>query len=155
GLSAQTIGGSEIYYKKTAAGKYDITAHVYRECTSPALTSISTFVISDTVSRAFTLTRTSISKLNDTCSNPCQNLNGASNPGFEKHTFTGSIDFNQFPYNVFINKGLCIVSIAIRMSGRDNLPVNHTTGLYYQEAEINLCAGMVNANSSPILSFDP
>lgn len=152
-LEAQRIAGSEIYYERLTPRKYKITAIVYRECDSDPLTSINTYVLAGNLSQNLPLSRVSIEKINDTCGNPCNIRNDVGNKGFEKHTFEGTLDLNQNPYNSFLNN-ICQVNIAIRQGGRDNSTTTHQAGLYYNEAEINICDSTVG-NRSPRFSMEP
>lgn len=152
--NAQRIAGSEIYYEKTGIRQYKITVHVYRECEFAPLNSLSGFVIADTITRSMTLSRISISKINDTCGDPCKNVNSFSNPGFERHVYTGNVDFNSTPYSDFISSNNCIVTFAIRQGGRDNRTTTHASGMYYNEANVNICDSLIS-NRSPIFSVEP
>lgn len=151
---AQYIAGSEIYYEKQGNRKYKLTAHVYRECDFPTLTGISGYVIADTVQRTINFTRVSISKFNDTCGNPCNVQNQASNPGIERHVFEAVVDFNIPNYSAFITQNKCMVSFAIRNGGRDGRATTHMGGNYYNEATVNICDSTIK-NTSPRFSQDP
>ncbi|MCC6819072.1 MAG: T9SS type A sorting domain-containing protein [Bacteroidia bacterium] len=151
---SQYISGSEIYYEKIGNRKYKITAHVYRACDFATLTSVSGFVIADTIKRSVTMTRQSITKLNDTCGNPCNLSNQVSNAGFERHVFEAIVDFNQAPYNRFINANKCMVSFALSNNYRDGRSTTHTGGNYYNEATVNICDSLIS-NTSPRFSIAP
>ncbi|MFM6984831.1 MAG: T9SS type A sorting domain-containing protein [Chitinophagaceae bacterium] len=151
-IHAQRIAGSEIYYKRTGNRQYAVTAVVYRECDSGPLTSISGYVYAGSISLNLPFSRVSIQKINDTCNQPCQNLNDYSNPGFERHTYVANVDFNDNSYKGFL--AYCQVSFAIRQGGRDNRTTTHGTGMYYNEAIVNICDSTIS-NTSPRFSMDP
>lgn len=151
---AQRIAGSEIYYERTGNRAYKITAVVYRSCDSDPLNSINMYVFASNLSQNVSMTRQSIEKINDNCGNPCNFINANGNAGFERHTYTGSINFNQSPYNGFISNSYCTVYVAIRQGGRDNRTTTQGTGMYYNEASINICDSTIS-NSSPRFSMEP
>ena len=151
-IHAQRIAGSEMYYKRTGNRQYAITAVVYRECDSDPLTGINGYVYASNLSMNLPFSRISIQKINDTCNQPCQNVNDFSRAGFERHTFVASVDFNDNSYKSFL--AFCQVSFAIRQGGRDNRTTTHGTGMYYNEAIVNICDSTI-ANSSPRFSMEP
>ncbi len=151
-LSAQIIAGSEIYYERTSNRTYKITAVVYRACNSSPLTNIDGWVINNTYKQNLPFTRTSITKINDTCGQPCQNINDFSNPGYEKHIYETTLDLNISAYQVFLNQ--CKISVAIFQNGRDGNLKTQNIGKYYNEATINICDSTIS-NHSPIFSMEP
>lgn len=151
-IIAQRIAGSEIYYKRTGNRQYAVTAVVYRECDSDPLTSISGYVYAGNISLNLPFSRVSIQKINDTCNQPCQNINDYSNPGFERHTYVANVDFNDNSYRGFL--AYCQVSLAIRQGGRDNRTTTNPPGMYYNEAIVNICDSTLS-NTSPRFSMDP
>lgn len=151
---AQRLAGSEIYYERTGNRQYKITAVVYRECDSDPLNSLNTYVFAGNLNQSINMTRVSIEKINDTCGNPCNIKNDVGNAGFEKHIYEGTIDFNSGSYSGFISNAYCNVNVAIRQGGRDNRTNTHGTGMYYNEASINICDSTVS-NSSPRFSMEP
>lgn len=154
-LSAQRLAGGEIYYELVGANLYKITAHIYRECESDPLNSLSGFVVADTMRQNMNFTRTAIKRINDTCGNPCQKVNDWGNPGFEKHTFVAFVDFNHVAYNKFVTASKCFVHFAVRQGGRDNRTTTHGSGMFYLDAGVNICDTAVKKNRSPIFSMEP
>jgi hypothetical protein len=152
---AQTLAGGEVYYELIGAKKYKVTAHLYRMCESVALNGITANVYGDTVVRAMHFKRIAIAKINDTCNNPCNKQNTASNPGFEKHTYIDTIDFNVAPYDVFVSKQICVVNFGIRMAARYANPTTHDTGQFYIDAATNICLSHITKNTSPQFSMEP
>lgn len=156
-ISAQSIGGGEVYYDLLSNKKYKVTAHVYRECSGAALNGLSGYVVSDSFKLSMNFNRISIQRINDTCGNPCANQNSASNKGYEKHTFIDTIDFNQSPYDKFVKAGNCRVHFAIQQALRPNttnLNVNTTNNIFYLDAMVDICQN-ISKNSSPKFSIEP
>ncbi len=154
-LAAQRLAGGEIYYELVGANHYKVTAHIYRECESDPLNSLSGFVAADTMRQNINFTRTAIKRINDTCGNPCHKVNDWGNPGFEKHTFVAFVDFNHISYSKFVTAGKCFVHFAVRQGGRDNRTTTHGTGNFYLDAGVNICDTAVKKNKSPIFSMEP
>jgi len=152
---AQTIAGGEVYYELIGAKKYKVTAHLYRMCESGALNGITANVYGDTVVRAMHFKRIGIRKINDTCNNPCNKQNTASNPGFEQHTYVDTIDFNVAPYAVFVSKQICVINFGVRMAARYSKPTTHDTGQFYIDASTNICLSHITKNTSPQFSMEP
>ena len=151
-IFAQRIAGSEIYYERTGNRQYKVTAVVYRECDSDPLLGINGYVYAGTTSMNLPFSRVSIQKINDTCNQPCQITNDVSRAGFEKHTFVSNVDFNDNSYKQFLS--FCEVGFAFRQGGRDNRTTTHGTGMYFNEATVNICDSTIS-NSSPRFSMDP
>ncbi|HEY1046372.1 MAG TPA: T9SS type A sorting domain-containing protein [Bacteroidia bacterium] len=155
-LKAQEIGAAEVFYQQLNAKKFLVTANVYRSCNSLSLTSLDGFVIADTFKIPMNFKRVSISKINDTCGNPCNIQNSFSNPGYEKHIFTDTVDFSNGPYDSISNAGLCKVKFAIHQQLRSSwiTTLNVGIGMFYIDAEVNLCYGFTNIHS-PEFNVDP
>lgn len=155
-LKAQKLAGGEIYYRFLGNKTYLITAHVYRKCDQPSLNNLNGYVISDTFKIPMNFARISISKINDTCGNPCNIQNVKSNPGYEKHTYTDTVSFTAAPYNVIVNNNLCQVRFAIHQYLRDFTTTTHSggNGMFYLDAMVNLCFKL-NDLRSPEFSFEP
>lgn len=153
--NAQTISGAEIYYNKISTNKFLITAQVYRPCNGNPLYTLNGFVIADTFKIAINFKRTYIQKINDTCGNPCNIQNTKSNVGFERHTFTDTIDFNKSPYDSIVKAGLCLLKFAI-YHYRSSAISTHYPGnqVFYLDAQLNICNNSKSINS-PIFSYDP
>jgi hypothetical protein len=157
-LQAQTIGGGEIYYQQVSNKKYKITANVYRRCNDSALYGITGFVISDTFKVGLNFKRVSISRINDTCGNPCNIVNAVSNPGFEKHVFIDTVDFTKQPYNKIVASGNCIVRFSIQQNIRSSsvttLKSIGSNDTFYMDAMVNICLKL-EKNRSPEFTFEP
>ncbi len=155
-LKAQKLAGAEIYYRQLGSKTYLITAHVYRKCDGISLNNLNGFVISDTFKIPMNFARISISKINDTCGNPCNVQNSKSNPGYEKHTYTDTVNFAAAPYNVIVSNNLCQVKFAIHQYLRDFSTTTHSggNGMFYLDAMLNLCVKL-NDLRTPEFSFEP
>ena len=157
-LNAQIAGSAEIYYEKIGQNAYVLTANIYRECTSAPLNSINGFVVSGIIAIPMNYKRSNISRIDDKCGNPCNISNSSSNPGYEKHVFKDTVDFNQYPYDTFVKAGKCQVNFAVQQFLRDsNLTTiaNQTSNrLMYIDAELNICLSFAQIRS-PEFSFDP
>jgi hypothetical protein len=153
--NAQTIAGGEIYYELISSNKYLVTANVYRHCSSNPLNSLSGFVIADTFKIPINFKRTLIQKINDTCGNPCNIQNTKSKAGYERHTFTDTVDLNSSPYDSVLKAGLCSVKFAF-YGTRTSLITTHDPGtqVFYLDAQVNICIAS-NTIHSPTFSFDP
>jgi len=151
---AQTLAGGEIYYELTGPKKFKVTAHIYRSCSGAALNSVAGYVFGSTYQVPVTFTRTAIKKINDTCGNPCKIQNAVSTPGFEKHTFEATVDFNSVTYKTFVTNNVCNVNFAIRMSGRSTAST-HNLGLFYLDAGVNICDTNITQNHSPVFTIEP
>ncbi len=156
GLWAQKFAGGEIYYKLISNNKYKVTAQVYRVCTDSSLNSLNGFVQSDSFKISMSFKRISITRINDTCGNPCNIQNKSSNPGYEKHVFIDTVDFNKAPFNQFVKAGNCYIRFAIQQYKRDSSSNINSTGnnLFYMEAMVNICLN-VSKNASPEFAFEP
>ncbi len=154
-LCAQVIAGGEIYYELISSKKYKVTAHLYRMCDQSPLNAVNGNVYGGTTMVAMNFKRIAIVRINDTCGNPCNKQNTASNPGFEKHTYTDTIDFNSSPYNVFASKGICVVNFGIRQSGRSSGLTTLPSGVFYIDASVDICLTNINRNTSPEFSMEP
>lgn len=154
-LNAQTIAGGEIYYELISSKKYLITANVYRNCAGNSLNKLNGFLIADTFKIPINFKRTLIQKINDTCGNPCNIQNTKSNVGFERHTYTDTVDLNSSPYDSIYKAGLCSVKFAIYQIGRDTLSTTiQKNNLFYLDAEVNTCLNYTQIHS-PVFGFDP
>lgn len=154
-LFAQTLAGADIYYEMTGPKKFLVTAHVYRQCETAPLTSLTVYAFGGSLQIPVSMTRTNISKIDDTCGMPCGSPNGISNAGFERHTYTGTIDFNSSTYKAFVTNNICFVNVGIRQSGRNGSATTHNAGLFYVDAGINICDSFYTANHSPVFSMEP
>ncbi|HEY1046373.1 MAG TPA: T9SS type A sorting domain-containing protein [Bacteroidia bacterium] len=154
--NAQSLGAAEVYFNQTGKYKYVVTANVYRRCDDSALKKIKTYVISDTFKIPIQLKRIGISKIYDTCGNPCNVQNTYSNKGYEKHVFQDTVDLNQQPFDSIIKAGMCEVKFAIHDQLRSNLITTHAVGngMLYIDAGVNICRGF-NDIHSPEFSIDP
>lgn len=152
---AQTLAGGEVYYELISPLKYKVTAHVYRLCDYSPLNSLNANVYGGATSVPLNFQRISISKINDTCNNPCNKQNAISNPGFEKHTFIDTVDFNYAPYNVFVSNGICTVNFGVRQSGRVPSLSTLPSGNFYLDASTNICLSNITNNISPQFSLEP
>ncbi len=151
---AQLLAGGEIYYELIGPKKYKVTAHVYRLCDTDPLNALTGYVYGGSLGVSITFARTSIKKINDTCGNPCQKLNTVSNPGFEKHSFEATVDFNNSTYNTFVSNNICFVNFAVKQSGRA-MSNTHDNGLFYIDAGVNICDSFIKKNHSPVFSMEP
>ena len=153
---AQTISGAEIYYDKLGQSTYQVTAIVYRDCQSAPLNALNGFVIADTFRIPLNLKRESISRINDTCGNPCKSLNTASNFGFEKHVYLDTVDFSSSPYDSIPKANLCQVRFAIHQKLRVNSITTHDLHgqMVYVDAMLNICSNYSSIHS-PKFSYDP
>lgn len=155
-LEAQKFSGGEIYYEQLSYRKYKITAQVYRVCSDSSLNSLNGFVISDSFKTSMNFKRVSIARINDTCGNPCNVQNQSSNPGFEKHIFIDTVDFNKAPFNKYVKAGNCFVNFAIQQYRRDSSSNIKSSGnnLFYIESKVNICFN-ITKNKSPEFAFEP
>ncbi len=155
-IHAQVVSGAEVYYDKIGQTTYKVTAIVYRLCTSTALNNLNGYVIADTFKIPMNLKRISISKINDTCGNPCNNLNAVGNWGYEKHVFTDTINFSNSPFDSVVKAGLCQVRFAIHQKLRSTLITTHDRhgDMLYTDAMVNICSNYSNI-SSPKFTFEP
>lgn len=152
---AQTIAGGEVYYDLVGYRKYLVTAVVYRKCETAALTHLDGYVISDTIKVPMSLKRQSITLLEKGCGNPCNVQNSKSNAGYEKHTFTDTVDLNLDAYKNIISNGKCKVKFAVHQDIRNYQTTNLTNNIsFYLDAEVNYCVNSTNVHS-PKFSFDP
>lgn len=154
-LSSQTIAGGEIYYKLIGNKSYEIEADIYRVCNTASLNGINGYVISDSIRIPIQFTRVTISKINDTCGNPCNVSNTVSNYGFERHTFKAFVDFNSNTYDTFIKMGMCLINFAVLENKRDPNVNTHNTGNFYIDAGVNICDTLIRQNASPRFTIDP
>ncbi len=156
GLWAQKFAGGEIYYEQLSSKKYKVTAQVYRVCSDSSLNSLNGFVQSDSFKVSMNFKRVSIARINDTCNNPCNIQNKSSNPGYEKHVFVDTVDFNKAPFNKFVKAGNCYIRFAIQQYRRDSSSNINYSGsyLFYIESLVNICLN-VSKNKSPIFAFEP
>ena len=154
--NAQKFSGGEIYYEQLSYRKYKITAQVYRVCSDSSLNSLNGFVISDSFKTSMNFKRVSIARINDTCGNPCNIQNQSSNPGFEKHIFIDTVDFNKAPFNKYVKAGNCFVNFAIQQYMRDASSNIKSSGsnLFYIESKVNICF-KTTKNKSPEFAFEP
>ena len=157
-LSAQAplVHGAEIYYDKIGQTTYKITAQVYRYCSSGPLNGIKAYVIADTFKIPLNLKRVSIARIDDTCGNPCQNVNAVGKAGFERHVFVDTVNFNSSPYDSIKKAGLCQVRFAINDKLRNTSITTHDPhgGMLYIEAMTDICLSSLQMHS-PKFSFDP
>jgi len=155
-LHAQKLAGAEIYYQLLSGKTYLITAQVYRQCEQTALNHLDGFVMADSFKIPMSFKRVSIQKINDTCGNPCHKTNAMSNPGFERHIYTDTIDFTKAPYKAIHTAGLCLVKFAIHQKLRDTTVTTHSygNGMLYIDAQVNTCLNFPKLRS-PEFSFDP
>ncbi len=155
-LFGQKFAGGEIYYEQLGNKKYKVTAQVYRVCSDSSLNSLNGFVISDSFKTSMNFKRVSIARINDTCGNPCNIQNQSSNPGFEKHVFIDTVDFNKAPFNKYVKAGNCFVNFAIQQYKRDSSSNIKSSGnnLFYIESKVNICFN-VTKNKSPEFAFEP
>ena len=157
-LSAQAplVHGAEIYYDKIGQTTYKVTAQVYRYCSSGPLNGIKAYVIADTFKIPLQMKRVSISRINDTCGNPCQNTNAVGNKGFERHVFVDTVNFSSSPFDSISKAGLCQVMFAIHDQLRDPGITTHSlhNNMLYIEAMANICLKYNNYHS-PKFSFEP
>lgn len=151
----QRLSGAEIYYSKLSKYTYKATAVVYRECEFDALQSINGLVINDSFSQSLSFTRVSISTVNAKCGNPCNIQNSISNKGMEKHVFEATLDLTLSGYTKFISPNYCKIRIAIRQGGRDNRTTTHSSGMFYVDAEVNICDTTTKSNTSPKFGIEP
>lgn len=153
---AQQIGAADIYYKLLDGKRYLVTAVVYRQCDKDPLNKLEGFVIADTFKIPMQFVRTSISKINDTCGNPCNIENEKSRPGFEKHVFEDTVNLLSYPYKRIKDAGHCEVYFAIHQKLRDSTITTHSmmNGMFYLDAMVNSCLRYQNI-SSPRFSNDP
>ncbi len=156
GLWAQKFAGGEIYYEQLSSKKYKVTAQVYRVCSDSSLNSLNGFVISDSFKTSMNFKRVSIARINDTCGNPCNVQNKSSNPGFEKHVYVDTVDFNKAPFNKYVKAGNCFVNFAIQQYKRDSSSNIKSSGnnLFYIESKVNICFN-ITKNKSPEFAFEP
>ena len=154
-IHSQTIAGGEIYYKLIGNRSYEIEADIYRVCNTASLNGINGYVISDSIRIPIQFTRVLITKINDTCGNPCNVSNTASNYGFERHKFKALVDFNSNPYDTFIKMGKCLINFAILENKRDPNVNTHSSGNFYLDAGINICDTLIKQNASPRFTLDP
>jgi hypothetical protein len=157
-LSAQAplVHGAEIYYDKIGQTTYKVTAQVYRYCSSGPLNGIKAYVIADTFKIPLQMKRVSISRINDTCKNPCQNTNAVGNKGFERHVFVDTVNFNSSPFDSISKAGLCQVMFAIHDQLREPSITTHElhNNMFYIESMANICL-QYNNYHSPKFSFEP
>lgn len=151
---AQKIGAAEIYYIQYAPLKYKVTAVLYRQCNGPAINQLNGTVISKTYTTSMNFKRVSISTLNPLCGNPCNNLNAQGNPGYEKHIFEDTVDFNNSTYSKYVQAGDCDIRFAISQFTRDAKITNITIGNMYLDAMVNICQNL-QSNHSPVFSVEP
>lgn len=152
----QTIAGGEIYYSLISGKKYLVTANVYRICEGASLNGLTGYVLSDTLKIPLRFVRTEISRINDTCGNPCNIINIKSNPGYEKHVFTDTVDFNTYPFRQVKDLNLCKVKFSVYQQIRDTSYTTLSNGnrMFYLDAEVNICLNFKQVHS-PVWSFEP
>jgi|GEM_PF-1975950 len=155
-VSAQQLAGGEIYYRLIGPKKYLVTAHVYRQCHKSPLNQLNGFVVADSFRISMNFVRTSIQRINDSCGNPCNIQNTVSNRGYEKHSYTDTVDFNRSRYAGIPNSNLCQVQFVISQNARDTTytTISHSTGLFYLEAQVNICLNFKQVRS-PEFAFEP
>lgn len=158
GLRAQAplVHGAEIYYDKIGQSTYKVTAQVYRHCSSGPLNGIKAYVIADTFKIPLQMKRVSISRINDTCKNPCQNTNALGNKGYERHVFVDTVNFSNSPFDSITKAGLCQVMFAIHDQLREPGITTHDlhNNMLYIESMANICLKYNNYHS-PKFSFEP
>lgn len=147
--NAQILGGN-IRYEHINNRVYKIIGSINRNCSGPSLNTPTLKIFSNNQSFNINLTRTSIKNITNKCSNivSCENSNSPSADGIEQHQFEATIDFNQSPYNIFLNNNNCEVYFGLSSDKRSDSITNISKNSFYVEAMLNFCVLGNDNNSS-------
>ncbi|MBR9917135.1 hypothetical protein GYB29_05505, partial [bacterium] len=158
---ATHVMGADITYKCVDSLKFEFTIKYYRDCRGVGFSNPSSQTSIRCLtggSQGISLSLESIEEITPVCataSGGCQPSNTyGTGEGIEQHTYTGTIDFTQSPYNSLISSGCCKFRVITQQCCRNGaINTGAANQNFYTYADLDICAQP--CNSSPSLTSEP